>query len=134
MANYNVDDIIDKTLIAKQPVKLYRFANDGAPVIFTVNPGQQVGKVYSYLLPGPNRTNIYWAFFDDTNRPYYAEHAPGKFDIKALGEQGALTLQEQQAAAVEASMTSGDKIFRLIKNTLLIGAGVYLLDTIIKKQ
>lgn len=134
MSTFKASDIIDKTLIAKRAVNLYRLPEDGAPIVYTVAPGQTVGKVFTYLTPGLNRNNLYWGFYDANGKPYYAEHQTGYFDIKALSEQGALTLAEQQSAAVEASMTTGDKIFRLIKNALLIGAGVYLLNTIIKKQ
>lgn len=134
MPTFKASDIIDKTLIAKKAVNLYRLPEDGAPVIYTVAPGQTVGKVFTYLTAGPNRSNLFWGFYDANNKPYYAEHQTGYFDIKALSEQGALTLAEQQAAAVEASMTTGDKIFRFVQNALLLGAGVYLLNTIIKKQ
>lgn len=134
MPTFKASDIIDKTLIAKRAVNLYRLPEDGAPVIYTVAPGQTVGKVFTYLTAGPNRKNLYWQFYDANGKPYYAEHKTGYFDIKALSEQGALTLAEQQAAAVEASMTTGDKIFRFVQNALLLGAGVYLLNTIIKKQ
>ena len=134
MPNYQIDQIIDKTLVAKVPVQLYRQPNDNAAPVYIVPVGQSVGKVFSYLLPGNDRANIYWAFYDQNNKPYYAEHAVGKFDVKSLAGEGALTLQEQQASAVEANLTGGDKILRLIQQALLIGAGVYLLNTYIKKQ
>jgi hypothetical protein len=134
MPTFNAADIIDKTLIAKTQVPLYRFPNDDAAVVYNVSPGQSVGKVESYLLPAANRTNLYWQFKDQNGKFYYAEHKTGIFDVQELQQQGALTLQEQQAAAVEASLTTGDKIFRLIKNALLIGAGVYLLKQVIDKK
>ena len=77
---------------------------------------------------------MYWQFKDQNGKFYYAEHKTGVFDVQELQQQGALTLQQQQAAAVEASLTTGDKIFRLIKNALLIGAGAYLLKGIIDKK
>lgn len=134
MPTFNADQIIGKTLIAKSQVPLYRLPNDGAEVVFNVSPGQNLGIVYSYLSPGPNRTNLYWMFKDANNKFYYSEHKQGIYDVKELANQGALTLEQQQAAAIEANLTTGDKIFRLIKNTLLIGAGVYLVNTIIKKK
>jgi len=51
-----------------------------------------------------------------------------------LQQQGLLTLQEQQEQAIEASLSTGDKIFRLIKNIALIGAGAYLLKQVIQKK
>ena len=134
MATFNAADIIGKTLIAKSQVPLYRLPNDGAEVIYNVSPGQSLGIVESFLLPGTNRTNLYWQFKDQNNKFYYSEHKQGIYDVKELANQGALTLEQQQAAAIEASLSTGDKIFRLIKNALLIGAGVYLVNTIIKKK
>jgi hypothetical protein len=134
MATFNAADIIGKTLIAKSQVPLYRLPNDGAEVVYTVSPGQSLGIVESYLLPGTNRTNLYWQFKDQNNKFYYSEHKQGIYDVKELANQGALTLEQQQAAVVEANLTTGDKVFRLIKNALLLGAGVYLVNTIIKKK
>ena len=134
MPTFNAADIIGKTLVAKSQVPLYRLPNDNAAIVYTVSPGQSLGIVQSFLLPGLNRTNLYWQFKDQNNNFYYSEHKQGIYDLKELSDQGALTLQQQQAAAVEANLTTGDKIFRLIKNALLIGAGVYLVNTIIKKK
>jgi hypothetical protein len=134
MPTFNAADIIGKTLVAKSQVPLYRLPNDNAAIVYTVSPGQSLGIVQSFLLPGANRTNLYWQFKDQNNNFYYSEHKQGIYDVKELSDQGALTLQQQQAAATEASLSTGDKIFRLIKNALLIGAGVYLVNTIIKKK
>jgi hypothetical protein len=134
MPTFNAADIIGKTLVAKSQVPLYRLPNDDAEIVYTVSPGQSLGVVQSFLLPGSNRTNLYWQFKDQNNKFYYSEHKQGIYDIQELFDQGALTLQQQQAAATEASLSTGDKIFRLIKNALLIGAGVYLVNTIIKKK
>ena len=134
MPTFNAADIIGKTLVAKSQVPLLRLPNDDAPTVYTVSPGQSLGIVQSYLLPGTNRTNLYWQFKDQNNNFYYSEHLLGRYDIQELQDQGALTLQQQQAAATEANLTTGNKIFRLIKNALLIGGGVYLINTIIKKK
>jgi hypothetical protein len=134
MATFNAADIIGKTLVAKTQVPLLRLPNDDAEIVYTVSPGQSLGVVQSYLLPSANRTNLYWQFKDQNNKFYYSEHKQGIYNIDELSNQGVLTLQQQQAAATEANLTTGDKIFRLIKNALLIGAGVYLVNTIIKKK
>ena len=134
MATFNVDDIVDKTLIAKVKIPIKRYAEDNAPIVYTVNPGSSVGVVYSWLMPNANRVNMWWVFKDSNDKFYYTEHKNNIYSVTALQQQGALTLAQQQAAAAEANLTTGDKIFRLIKNTLLIGAGVYLLNSIIKKK
>jgi hypothetical protein len=134
MATYSAEQIIGKTLIAKRPIDLVRIASDNAPVVYTVDPGQTIGKVQSYLLPSNNRSSLYWQFIDQNNKAYYAAHAVGNFDVKSIADQGALTVVEQAAAAAEAEMSTGDKVFRLVKNLAFIGAGAYLLNTIINKK
>jgi hypothetical protein len=134
MPTFNAGDVIGKTLIAKRNIPLVRTPNDNAQVIYTVSPGQSVGNVDTFLLPNENRSSLYWSFKDANGKNYYAKHAVGNFDVKELQQQGLLTLQEQQEQAIEASLSTGDKIFRLIKNIALIGAGAYILKQVIQKK
>jgi hypothetical protein len=134
MPTYSADQIIGKTLIAKKPVKLYRSALDSATAVYTVDPGQSIGKVYSYLPTAPGRASVYWAFFDDNNRAYYTPHIQGNFDIKTLSDQGALTVNQQQEQQQEEQMSTTDKAFKLIRNIALYAAGAYLLKALISKK
>jgi hypothetical protein len=134
MPTFNAGDVIGKTLIAKKNIPLVRQPADDAQVIYNVSPGQSVGNVDTFLLPNENRSSLYWSFKDANGKNYFAKHAVGNFDVKELQQQGLLTLQEQQAAEIEASLSTGDKIFRLIKNIALIGAGAYLLKQVIQKK
>ena len=134
MATFNAADIVDKTLIAKVQIPVTRYADDDAPIIYTVNPGSSVGVVYSFLMPKANRTNLWWAFKDSNDKFYYTEHKTGIYDITALQQQGVLTAAQQQAAAADANLSTTDKVFKLVQKYLLIGAGVYLLNSIIKKK
>jgi hypothetical protein len=134
MPTFNAGDVIGKTLIAKKNIPLVRQPADDAQVIYNVSPGQSVGNVDTFLLPNENRNSLYWSFKDANGKSYFAKHAVGNFDVKELQQQGLLTLQEQQAAEIEASLSTGDKIFRLIKNIALIGAGAYILKQVIQKK
>ena len=134
MPTFNAGDVIGKTLIAKKNIPLVRQPADDAQVIYTVSPSQSVGNVDTFLLPNENRSSLYWSFKDANGKNYFAKHAVGNFDVKELQQQGLLTLQEQQAAEIEASLSTGDKIFRLIKNIALIGAGAYILKQVIQKK
>jgi hypothetical protein len=134
MPTFNAGDVIGKTLIAKKNIPLVRQPADDAQVIYNVSPGQSVGNVDTFLLPNENRSSLYWSFKDANGKNYFAKHAVGNFDVKELQQQGLLTLQEQQAAEIEASLSTGDKIFRLIKNIALIGAGAYILKQVIAKK
>ena len=141
MPTFNADQIIGKTLIAKKPIDIYRSATDGANVVYTVSPNQSIGKVFSYLLPSANRNNLYWQFIDSNGKYYYTEHQTGAYDVKDLQDQGALTVQDQQAAAEAAAAAAAaanlpleDKIFKLVKNIALIGAAAYLINTLLNKK
>jgi hypothetical protein len=133
MATYSADEIIGKTLIAKKSVEILRIANDDAPAVYTASPNETIGVVYSYLLPNANRKNLYWMFYDQNQKPYYAEHSTGIFDIKSLANQGALTIEEKKEAAEAAAESTSDKIFRYMKNGALLMAAVYLAKSFIEK-
>lgn len=97
MPVYDAVDIIGKTLIAKRTVRVYRGNQvPGGQPFGTVQTGQPVGVVYSFLSPGAGgRVNLWWQFYDATNGAYYAEMTAGAFDVRALREQGVLTVEEK---------------------------------------
>lgn len=134
MANYTADQIIGKSLLAKVPVDIYRTASDSAPSVYTVPAGTSVGIVYSYLLPGPGRSTIYWQFLDNTGRSYFTSHQAGKYDVKSLQDQGALTLEEQKKLEEEKNLTGTDKIIRAGTNLILILSGAALLINYLKNK
>ena len=134
MATYSVDQIIDKTLIAKKPIKVYRRAYDDAEVVQIIQPGQTVGVVYSYLLPGEGRSSFMWTFDDANGKPYYTKHDVGLYDVKALRDAGAITVAEETALAAEANMSTADKIFRYLKYVAILGAGTFIVIALINKN
>lgn len=89
---YSADQIIGKTLIARVPLKLYRYPNTTAAVVYTAKPGEAVGKVYSWT--GGGASPLFWMYYDANGKTYYSLHGEGIYDIKALQEQGALTVEE----------------------------------------
>jgi hypothetical protein len=134
MPTFSADQIIGKALIGKEPVKLVRIPEDGSPAVYTVPTGSPIGVVISYVSPGSGRTNLYWQFQDNTGRPYFAEHRPGRYNIEALSNQGALTLEQQQKAEEEKNLSTTDKIIRAGTNILLLVAGFSLLVSYLKKK
>jgi hypothetical protein len=134
MPTYTTDQIIGKALIGKEPVNLYRNAQDNASVVYTVPSGQPVGVVESYLAPGPGRNSLYWQFRDNSGRAYYSEHRPGRYNIEALTNQGALTLEEQKKAEEEKNLTTTDKIIKAGSNILLLIGGFAILMNFLKKK
>lgn len=131
---FRADQIIGKSLTAKIPVKIYRTPDDSAAPVYTVSPGENIGVVTSFLNPGPGRSGLYWVFKDQTGRNYYTRHAQGRYDITALQNQGAQSTAQELEAEAEKKKTVSDKIFASLNNFFLIGAGVYLLSTIIKTR
>ena len=134
MPTFNAADIIGKTLVARKTTDIVRAPNDNAEVVFEASPGSSIGTVFSYLLPGANRTNLYWQFLDENNKSYYVEHKSGQFDISTIKGQGVLTLEEKQEQAEAAAETTSNKIFRYIKNGFLVAAFVYLAKTVIETK
>jgi len=124
MAQFNVEDIIGKTLFAKTSVPLKRRPEDNLEPIRTVQPGGTVGVVDSYILPKAGRNvNMYWMIKDGSSF-VYAEHVAGRFNLTKLQGQGLQSVEEQAAEEAAANETLTDKIFRLVTYA---GAGLFLL-------
>jgi hypothetical protein len=128
---FRADQVIGKTLIGIEPVKIVRIPNDAAPAVFTTATGQPIGTVQTYLAPSANRSNLYWGFIDSNGRPYYAEHRPGRFDFEALKGQGLKTLEERKQEQEEKAKPLSQKIMDTVTKFVFIGAAAYLLGKLI---
>jgi len=122
MALYSADQIVGKSLIAKVPIPIKRQPLDSAPTVFTAQPGQTVGTVYSWINVGEGRSTLYWNFQDSNGRDYYTPHKPGYYDISSLSDQGALTVKEQQEAAAKANETLSDILQRNFRLLVIVAA------------
>lgn len=109
---FSADQIVEKTLIAKKKVQLKRLPTDDAKVIFTVQPGGTVGRVYSWT-GGTGASALWWMFYDEKGQVYYAKHEQGLFDITVIKEQGASTVKTTTQKEAEAK---NDSILPTIKN------------------
>jgi hypothetical protein len=123
---YNAAQIVGKTLYGFTPIALKRFPEDAAPVIYTVPEWAPVGIVDSYLLPKAGRANLYWSFKDQNGKFYYAEHKPGRFDIKAIAAQGGTTTEQLIKDQAKANETTKDFISRNLQTIGIIAAVAYL--------
>jgi len=124
MSTYSAEQIIGKTLIANRAVNIYRLPDDKAKSVYTVNAGQLVGVVDSYISPSAqkNRKFLYWQFVDQNGKFFYVRHEEGAFNIKALKDQGALTTAEQNE-----NISDFEKYFKKYGIPVLIGIGVLYL-------
>lgn len=122
MPTFSAEQIIGKTLIARQNVPIKRMPAAAAPVVYTAKPGSYVGSVYSWVMDGPD---LYWQYYDENSKPYYTLHRPGLFSIDSLQDQGALTVKEQTEQAAGVSVF--DKVLQGLSSTaktaILIVAG-----------
>jgi hypothetical protein len=134
MALIQPESVVGKTLIAKRTIQLTRLPDDSAPAIFTVAAGNPVGIVEGFILPKAGRNaNLYWQFMDNTNRPYYAKHDIGLYDITGLQVQGVKTLEQQQAEIEKANETVPEKIQNFLIWSGAAIAGFILLRDYLKK-
>ena len=132
-ATYGVDQVIGKTLFAKTVVPLLRYPSSSAPVIYTVEPGKQVGVVDTFVSQ-PKFDGFYWSFLDGNNKPFYALHKIGRFDLSALVEQGIKSTQQIIKEQAAANATTTDKIQSLIKWAVIAGGLFYLGKEFISKK
>lgn len=130
MPTYSLQDIVGKNLTAIAPVKVYRFGNY-TDAVYTVQPGQPVGILYSYL----NQTAqhpLLFMFYDANNKPYYTKAGQGMYKLNA--NSGVLSLEEKEEQAQEQNETTADKIINGVKKLVLIGGLFYLGSTFIKAK
>jgi hypothetical protein len=136
MPVFNAKDIVGKTLIAKKKVFLYSSPSAKNPLA-SINPGQTIGVVYSYLAPGKNRPNFWW-MFQNGAKFVYVPHQEGSFDIKSLKDQGIISTEERTKAEAEKleKAQKGAFSFYIEKYVPWIIAGIFavpLIKDLIKK-
>ena len=100
---YTADNIVGKTLFAARRVQLKAQPFDASPNVQTVEPGAAVGRVWSYLQPGPGRSTLYWMFEDGRGGYLYAPHNAKDFDTEQLESQ----FEKEQDAAWYESILPG---------------------------
>ena len=130
MPTFNPDDIIGKKVTADRPTPVKKSAFDSAPVFKTIPKGSLIGEVYSYLLPAPGRTNLYWMFYDAWNQPFYVPDQSGLFNSTGLQAQGVKSLEDQKTQIENEGMTLEDKI----KNYVIWGGAALAAFILLRDQ
>jgi hypothetical protein len=127
----SADQIIGKTLIAKNPVSIYALP-DKDKRVGIVEPGKPVGVVYSFV-GGKGGAPLFWQFYAKAGgieKAYYAEHKDDAFNLPALKEQGVKTTQQIVKEKEEQDKPTSDKIFEFVKKYAIwagVGLGAFLL-------
>ena len=127
---YDSNDIIGLSLYAKKVVPIKALPLDNAPIVRYVQPGQLVGKVYSYLVPKPGRFDIYWMFDDGQGNVFYAPHRSGLYNLQNLRDQGLLTKEEKEAQEKPIALQFGEKVLKTGVTTYL---GIQALKILLRR-
>lgn len=119
------------TIFAQTDTKVYTSAFDTSAVKYVTKAGNPLGKFYSYLKPGPNRTRS-WLMLE-TGPARYVFVPNEVVGASAIANQNVQTAQEQIAQEKDAAERENDPIFYYIKKVgvpLALGAAaVYLIAT-----
>lgn len=139
----SVEELVDKPIYAVAPVPVYRsISPKEGPIVFTVQPGQNVGTLYSWV-KDPQGRGYWFQFYDANGRPYYTQIKPGLYDKQAALAWGARTVEqvEQDRQERERADSAGplDDLFKISPSTqkalkwAALGVGGLLVFSIIRK-
>lgn len=118
---YSVNDIIDKTLIAKKKVEVYDSPNLNRQKLYDVQPSGTVGVVYSWV---NKNGSIWWQLYPGNK---FVIHDANSFSLQALQDQGVVSTREQLEAEAEKNKPWYEKIAKSASKiiiTLGVIAGV----------
>ena len=154
MALYSAEQLLDKTLLLNKTVDLYNVldinnSGDQAKPVFTLTAGHTF-VLDSFLLPTEGYTNaygihyakrdfLYFLFFNLAGDYMAVRVRPGIFSLKALQDQGALTVKEELDAAKRENMGWLEKlIYDLthgpLKTVAIVGLVIFGAGYLISKS
>lgn len=102
MATFGADEMIGKTLIAKENLIAY-YGSPGSKSIFQIYKGQNVGLVFSWINKNTPKGALYWMFHDHDNKPYYVLHDPNKVGLSLVDQATTKSDQQKATEATEAA-------------------------------
>lgn len=132
MHTYKLKDLVGKTYFAKIDTGITRMPADDAPFIYTAKKNTPVGTIDSYLLPKQGRENVWFAFLDTYDKPYYVELTQGKTDDVAFASQGVKSNEELLTEENKKNIPLKDFIAKNLKIIIAIVVGGTLLKEPIK--
>jgi hypothetical protein len=128
---YPVEQIFDKSLYFTTKVNIRSAPSINGRLIKTSAPGDEVGKVYSYVVDDDNK--LWWMLNDNT----FVQHNRYWYDTRALAQQGVKTTQQVEKEKKEEQKSQTASMWDDVKglfstNNLLKVGGVILGITLIK--
>lgn len=91
--NFTADQIIGKQLYTKQATPVFTLPDSTSAILKTIAAGGLIGEVYSYI----TRDGLLWWQIASGG---YVKHEKGKFDIKKLTDQGAISVETLNAPSL----------------------------------
>ena len=104
--------MVGKTIIAAGTTPVYLHANDSASAAYSVQTGQPIGVLYSWLdvNPAQDRSELWFMYWPDNGDPYYTKWGAGMYNFNALEAQGVMTDEQKAAAAAAANKAWYEKL------------------------
>jgi hypothetical protein len=131
MATFTADQIIGKELFPLVQTSFYTNPNNTKSA-GTIKAGQSAGVVYSWVKDANG--NLYWQFYNQNKKPFYIRHRTGLFDINALKNQQAKTVEELNKEQAEKTLFETNKVEYYLRKYGLYVLGTFILAAIIKKK
>lgn len=137
---YDADSLVGASLYALKDIPLVYLPYDNSQPFRVVPAGGLVGVIESYLSPAAGRDSVYWMFYDDNGKPYYAKHREGIYSQTDLNvqynEYGEQVKSNEQIKAEQdaANASTWDKIYSAGKSLAIYGGLLYLAGTLIKSR
>lgn len=103
---FPASQLLDRTLIARVPVQVYSGSSLGVNPIATVNAGNPIGVIYSYVGGQPG-SDLYWMFLRPDGSAYYVRHQSNIFNVSLLQQQGVLSVEQE----IEQQQQQQDQFF-----------------------
>lgn len=128
MAEYDVSDIIGKTLYPVRVIDVYDHPDGN--IIGSINPPAPAGIVYSWVNGADG--SLWWMFESKNSNlgnqygSYYIKQVGGIFDVQALRAQGVITIKEKEALEKQKKKDTLDRIGDIVKWAAGIIAGAVL--------
>jgi hypothetical protein len=129
MPDFKINDVLDKTLIARTTIPLYRVGQWSKP-FSQVKAGFPVGVLYSWIGPNANTKNkLFLQFNYSDGTTYYAEYKKGAFNISTGKQSGALVPLEQVTQQEQREIAESPTLLNTAFKVALYAIGAWAIVT-----
>lgn len=133
MARYDLSQLVNKKLYARQKVNARSDASTSGRLLYTFQPKEFIGVIFSAV----SRPDGTWLQVDrnlaGNTVSFFVKASAAGLDVDSLRDQGAMTVQEEARAEEEASKTTGDKIFETLEKFGVLAALAFVTLKLAKK-